>query len=74
MVSMKVIHKSPNAQLATIAVDYLKQEGIEAYIWDENASGLYPMFNPEIGMIRIAVDESDAERAEEALTELLQNN
>lgn len=68
---MKVIQTFPSYEQAHLAVSFLENAGIDAYIWDENTSGLYPLFNPSLGMVRIAVDESLSEAATEVLKDWL---
>ena len=61
---MKVLHAFQTTEQANLAVSFLEAEGIDAYIWDQNVSSLYPLFNPAIGMVRVAVDEEQFEEAE----------
>lgn len=68
---MKVVETFPTNELAHLAVSFLKNEQIEAFVWDENTAGLYPMFNPSIGMVRVAVDENDFQKAVEILEDYL---
>ena len=69
---MKVIHSFPTYEQAHLAVAFLESAGIDAYVWDENVAALYPLFNPSIGMYRIAVDESVYQAASEALEDWLE--
>ena len=69
---MKVVHSFPTFEQAHLAVDFLASAGIEAYVWDENVASLYPLFNPSLGMYRIAVDEALYEAASEALEDWLE--
>ena len=64
---MKVVHSFPSYEQAHLAVAFLESVGIEAFVWDENVAALYPLFNPSIGMYRLAVDESLYKAASEAL-------
>ncbi len=69
---MQVLHAFQTSELANLAVSFLEAEGIEAYVWDENISSLYPLFNPSIGMVRVAVGESDFEKASDILNDYLE--
>jgi len=66
---MEVVKTFERSEFAHLAADYLKQCGIEAYLWDQNVAGLYPVFNPEFGMVRLVTHESDLERARELIDE-----
>ncbi len=69
---MKVLHAFQTPEQAHLAVSFLENAGIEAYVWDENVSTLLPMFNPTIGMIRVAVDETQYDVATEKLADYLE--
>ena len=64
---MKVLHAFQNLEEANLAISFLESEGVQATIWDQNVSSLYPLFNPSIGMVRIAVDEADLPIAQQTL-------
>lgn len=64
---MKVLHAFQNLEEANLAVSFLESEGVHASIWDQNVSSLYPLFNPSIGMVRVAVDEADFSKAQQTL-------
>lgn len=68
---MKVLHQFATLEQAHLAVSFLENAAIEAYVWDEQIATLYPMFNPSIGMVRIAVDENSFEAAWEILNDYL---
>jgi len=68
---MKVLHSFQSLEQAHLAISFLEQADISAYLWDENISALYPIFNPSIGMIRIAVDENDWAKATTVLKDYL---
>lgn len=68
---MKVIQTFETSELAYLAVSFLENAGIEAFVWDQNSAGLYPLFNPSIGMVRLVVDESVSEAATEVLADYL---
>ncbi|MEQ9822993.1 MAG: DUF2007 domain-containing protein [Puniceicoccaceae bacterium] len=68
---MKVLHQFATLEQAHLAVSFLENEGIQAHVWDEQISALYPMFNPSIGMVRVAVHEHDFQHAHEVLTDYL---
>ncbi|MCB9202137.1 MAG: DUF2007 domain-containing protein [Flavobacteriales bacterium] len=48
----------------------LKEENIEAYIFDEYVNNLDPLMNVAFGGIKLKVDEQDVERAEKVIVEL----
>ena len=68
---MKVVHSFPTYEQAHLAVAFLESVEIDAYVWDENVAALYPLFNPSLGMYRLAVDESVYEAACKALEDWL---
>ena len=68
---MKVIHAFENYEQAHLAVSFLENEGIRAWTWDENVSGLLPLFNPAVGMVRVVVDEADEAKATELIQDYL---
>ncbi len=70
---MKTLHQFASLEEAQMAVAFLEQCEIQAHIWDENVAGLYPMFNPNFGMIRVAVAEDDWEQAEKMLETYLES-
>ena len=68
---MKVLHQFATLEKAHLAVSFLENEGIQAHVWDEHISALYPMFNPSIGMVRVAVHEQEFEQAKSVLNDYL---
>jgi hypothetical protein len=64
---MEVIQHFSSIEQAYLARSFLENEGIESYVWDENTAGLYPLFNPSLGMVRLVVAEEDMDRARQLL-------
>jgi hypothetical protein len=55
---------------AAIYKSVLEEHGIEAIIFDENTSTVYPIFGQAFGGIRLMVKEQDFEKAREILEKL----
>lgn len=68
---MKVLHQFATLEAAHLAVSFLENEGVQAHVWDEQISALYPMFNPTFGMVRVAVHEHDWDQAQTILSDYL---
>ncbi|MDR3326707.1 MAG: DUF2007 domain-containing protein [Prevotellaceae bacterium] len=54
---------------AGYARDFLKENGIEAFVSGENTAQLYPVFSSSFG-VRLNIFARDKERAEELLNDL----
>ena len=57
------LHYFYNITDAAIMKSRLATHNIEAVIFDENISSVYPMFGQTLGGIRLMVKESDFEKA-----------
>jgi hypothetical protein len=55
---------------AAIYKSVLEEHGIEAVIFDENTSTVYPIFGQAFGGIRLMVKEQDFEQARKILEDL----
>lgn len=55
---------------AMYAKDALEQNGISAFISDENMVQLYPMFSSPIGGVKLHIFEADKERVLEILADI----
>ena len=58
---MKVIGRFVNAVEAEMVRQMLENEGVRAYVMDENMGS---MFHVAVGGVRLAVDDADVEKAE----------
>ncbi len=54
---------------ANLAQGLLEENGIPAFLKDENMTQLYPMFNSPFGGIKLCIIRKDQERAIEILKE-----
>lgn len=66
-----MLHQFATLEEAQLAVSFLENEGVKAHVWDEQIAALYPMFNPAIGMVRVAVHEDDWDQANTILGDYL---
>ena len=57
---------------AQVAVDILKQNGLNSFVSNELGAQLYPLFPSSVSGVCLHVFEHDKERAEELLTTFLQ--
>ena len=64
---MKVLKKFNNSFLANIAKGILEEEGIQAFILNENIGYCAGMPNTDMLAIQLVVDDSDFDRAKEIL-------
>ncbi|MCW7536857.1 DUF2007 domain-containing protein [Aquabacterium sp. A7-Y] len=63
---MKTVYQAANGVEAHMIVDLLKQEGVSAHIHGEHLQGAIGEL-PASGLVRVAVDDADVERARETI-------
>lgn len=61
---MKTIRTYVNAVEAEMVRQMLENEGVRAYVMDENMGS---MFHVAVGGVKLMVDDADVEKAEEIL-------
>ena len=67
---MKVLKKFNNEFSANIAKGVLENEGISAYIFNENMNFIAGVANTDLISIQLVVDDADYQKAKEILSQM----
>lgn len=64
LITLKTFDNGPEAH---IVKSKLESEGINSFLFDENMVSLNPLYNITVGGIKLKINETDLERAQEIL-------
>ncbi|MBN1383924.1 MAG: DUF2007 domain-containing protein [Elusimicrobia bacterium] len=66
-----VVFTTANVMEADLIKGLLESNGLEVFLYDSNISRMYPLSTQIFGAIKLAVPESQKEKAEDVLSEYL---